>query len=239
VSAAYGLRYEARSALMQRGRLYLAYSWLKVPERTLGRRTQIVIEGPRRSGNTFAVTAFELAQPDPVVVAHHRHASVHVVGGVRRELPAVVLVREPEDAVVSYVLYERGRVTMRQALRAYTRFYEDVLPYLDGVVVATFESVTSDLGAVVRAVNGRFGTDFAVFEHSAENVERCFARIEDEHRRRFGRVREERIARPSAQRVASAAALRERFRSEPPALRERAAELHALFSSLDESIAVV
>ena len=223
---------------MQRGRFYLGYSSLKVPERTLGHRTQIVIEGPRRSGNTFAVAAFELAQPNPVVVAHHRHAGVHVVGGVRRGLPALVLVREPQDAVLSYVLYERGRITVRQALRAYARFFEDVLPYLDGVVVATFESVTSDFGRVVRAVNDRFGTDFAVFEHTAENVERCFARIEDEHRRRFGRVCEERIARPSAQRAASAAALHERFRSEPPALRTRADELHAFFSSLDETVAV-
>ena len=223
---------------MQRGRLYLAYSWLKVPERTLGRSTQIVIEGPRRSGNTFAVTAFALAQPEPVVVAHHRHASVHIVNGVRRGLPAVVLVREPEDAVVSAVLYERCRLTMRQALLAYTRFYEDVLPHLDGVVVATFESVTSDFGRVVRTVNERFGTDFAVFEHSAENVERCFALIEDDHRRRFGRLREERIARPSAERASAAAALREQFRSGPEALRERAAELHALFSSRDETVAV-
>jgi hypothetical protein len=32
--------------------------------------------------------------------------------------------------------------------------------------------------------------------------------------------------------------LHEQFRSEPEALRERAAELYALFSSLDETIAV-
>ena len=105
-------------------------------------------------------------------------------------------------------------------------------------MVATFESVTSDFGGVVRAVNERFGTEFAVFEHTDENVARCFARIDEDHVRHFGRTIEQKIARPSVQRVLAIASLRPDYRSEPQVLRERAAELHARLSSVAASVAV-
>jgi hypothetical protein len=176
------------------------------------------------------VTAFELAQPRPVSVAHHRHASAQVVEGARRGLPVVVLAREPEDAVVSLVLFDRGRTAMRQALLDYVRFYEDVLPVLDRAVVATFPQVTSDLGAVIGAVNARFGTDFSVFEHTAENVERCFALIDEAQLGRLGHADEGRVARPSERRVETAAVLHADYRAEPDELRGRADRLYARLS---------
>jgi hypothetical protein len=226
------LRYGARSALLRRGRLYLAYSWLKEPDRTLGRDTEIVIEGARRCANTFAVTAFELAQPRPVCVAHHRHAAVQVVEGARRRLPVLVLVRAPDDAVVSQVLYELGRMSLRRALEDYVRFYDAVLPVLDRVVVATFEQVTTDFGVVVRAVNERFGTDFVPFDHSDDTVRACLERIEQRHVRRLGRTVEEKIARPSPERAGRAEALRSAYRSEPPELRRHADALCAQLSAV-------
>lgn len=225
------LRHDARGALMRRRGLYLAYSRLKHPDRTVGRSTEIVIEGARRSANTFAVAAFELAQSRPVAVAHHRHASAQVLEGVRRGLPVVVLVRDPCDAVCSAVAHHEGRLSSERALREHVAFHEGVLPVRGSVVVAPFELVVSDFGAVVRAVNARFGTDFGVFEHTEENVARCFARIEAEHARRFGRTIEERIARPSPRRAAGADERRAAYALLPAALRERAAELHALYTT--------
>src|SRR5215210_2906944 len=45
----------------------------------VARRTQIVIEGFPRSGNTFAVVAFEQAQRESVRVAHHLHMPAQVI----------------------------------------------------------------------------------------------------------------------------------------------------------------
>ena len=74
------------------------------------------------------------------------------------------LVREPD-------------VALRDALVAYARFYRRLLPCRDRMVVADFEEVTKDFGAVTRRVNDRFGTRFAEFEPTEQNTSRCFELI--------------------------------------------------------------
>jgi hypothetical protein len=76
----------------------------------------------------------------------------------------------------------RHNVTARPALAAWVRFHRRVLPYRDRVVVAPFESITSDFGAVVRRINQKFGTNFAEFKHTRENEEAVFERIRQRNR---------------------------------------------------------
>lgn len=181
-------------------RLYLAIARRRYGDRILGPDTDIVIEGFPRSANTFAVTAFRMAQPGPVTVAHHLHAVAHVARAVDRGVPVMLLVRPPDDAIAS-VLARKPALRPEDVAVAYAAFHEGVAAHLDGCVVAEFAEVTSDLGAVIARVNSRFGTDFAEFEHTDENVRRCFERIEAENRRRGnGAVVETSVARPSPER---------------------------------------
>jgi hypothetical protein len=161
--------------------LYTPY--LAVVRRRPGRAvldpdTEVVIDGFPRTGNTFAVLAFQTAQPAPVRVAHHIHVAGHVVAAARRGLPTLVPVRPPEGAVVSVMMWW-PHVGARMALAAYARFHERLLPWREACVPAPFDAVTSDLGPVVEALNRRFGTSFAPFAHTAENVERCYRLIEE------------------------------------------------------------
>jgi hypothetical protein len=151
----------------------------------LGPGTDILIEGYPRSANSFAVAAFRMAQPHPVEVAHHTHAPAHVIAAVRRGIPAIVLIREPEDAVLEFVIVKRS-LTVRQALRGYVRFYRPLLAHRGGFVVGSFPEVTSDFGAVIRRVNDRFGTAFALFEHTDDNVRACFEAMDGYWRDRLG-----------------------------------------------------
>src|SRR5919204_5168588 len=143
----------------------------------IGTDTDIVIEGFPRSANTFTVAAFTMSQRRPVRVAHHLHAPGHVIAAVRRGLPALVLVRQPEDAVLEYLI-RRPQLTGAQAVRGYVRFYRPLVSHLDHFVVGSFEKVTTDLGAVIRRLNDRFGTDFVPFEHTDANVRRVFEAID-------------------------------------------------------------
>ena len=147
-------------------------------------RTDIVIEGYPRSANGFAVAAFCLAQPRPVRVGHHTHAPAHVIAAVRRGVPALVLARDPDDAVVEWVGV-MPFLSARQALRAYVRFYEPLLPYRDRFVVGTFDQVNGDFGSVIRRVNERFGTSFREFQHTEEDLRKVDEEIE---RSRTGRA---------------------------------------------------
>jgi hypothetical protein len=194
----------------------------------IGPDTDIVIEGFPRSANTFTVAAFTMSQPRPVRAAHHLHAPGHVIAAVRRGLPALVLVRQPEDAVLEYVIRRPG-LGLAQAVRGYVRFYQPLLPYVDGFVVGSFEQVTTDLGAVIRLVNRTFGTSFEEFHHSKDNVKRVFEAIELDYSGAYeaGDEFEVAVARPSPLRDDIKTALRGRYRAEVPAgLRVAAVRLH-------------
>ena len=162
------------------------------------RTTQLVIEGFPRSGNTFAVVAFEQAQRESVRVAHHLHMPAQVIRAARWGIPTLLLARKPTDAALSWVIREPG-VPIRQALKHYVSFYEKAAEYRDALVVGFFEEVTRDYGAVLERVNAKFGTGFSCFVHSEDNVRCVFDRIEELHRaKRGGRLDEKQIAHPSA-----------------------------------------
>jgi hypothetical protein len=197
----------------------------------LDENTDIVIESFPRSASSFAVAAFRLAQQPRVVrVAYQTHAPGHVIAAVRRQVPALVLIREPMDVVVSNLIRhpERG---VNGVLGGYLRFYEPLVPRRGGVVVATFsEVVDGGFGSVIRRVNERFGTTFAEFEATEANVQRCLREIDEEWRRRRGRNRErlERIIpRPSKLREEMKRDLRRQYQvTASKRLRDRARDLY-------------
>lgn len=135
--------------------------------------TEIVIEGFPRSGNTFSVVAFERAQKRSVSVAHHLHVAAQVMRGVERGLPVLVLLRNPDDAVLSYYI-RHPHLNLTDCYREYVVFYNAVLPLRDKVVLGFFEDVISDYGKVIKAVNEKFGTDFGIFEHDEVGKEGVF-----------------------------------------------------------------
>jgi hypothetical protein len=197
------------------------------------RGTEVVIEGFERSGNSFAVTAFQLAQGRPVRIAHHLHAAGQVILAHRLGVPTIVLIRQPEDAIVS-LLFRYPRLSVAQAMKGYRRFYEPLVNLRSAFVLARFESVISDFGMVTRRLNQAFGTRFEVFEHTAENAERCFALIEHANRTKYGRgaVDESSVARPSDARADARASLVSRYRS--PKLSNERLRIEALYAALAE-----
>lgn len=132
------------------------------PRPWVSRTTEIVIEGYPRSGNTFAVVAFRLAQGREITMAHHLHAAAQIKRAARLDVPAIMLIRKPSDAVLSLIIRD-PHASMRWALRSYIRFYSAALPYLGKTVIAPFATVTSDLASIIRLVNTRYGTSFKEF----------------------------------------------------------------------------
>jgi hypothetical protein len=135
----------------------------------IDRRTEVVIEGYPRSGTSFVVAAFRMAQGRPTGIAHHVHAPAQVLAAARRGIPAIVLIDEPERAVVELAL-ARPNITVAGALRGYVRFYSPLVRDRSTFVVATTSQAMTELGSVIRRVNERFGTSFAEFRHTEETV---------------------------------------------------------------------
>ena len=175
------VRWTLRSRIAEHeGYLHLARH--RHGEAVVSAETQLVIDGFTRSASTFAVVAFQLAQPQPVRVAHHMHAPSQVLKAVRLSVPVLLTVRPPEDTVLSLVVRE-PYVTLAQGLSAYTRFHRRLLPALGAMVVADFPEVTTRLDRSIERVNARFGTAFAPYHPTPEATAACFDLIEMRARR--------------------------------------------------------
>lgn len=158
--------------------------------RLVSPRHDIVIEGFPRSANSFAHRAFMFANgwQDPRV-ATHVHSPAQIVLGARWEVPVLMLIREPSNAIVGWLAFAHqfGRFDLQKLdisvrrrwvdyqTRRYARFYETANLYATDLVLSRFEDTITDFGAVITRVNARFGTNFDVFTHTEENVERIFS----------------------------------------------------------------
>jgi hypothetical protein len=194
--------------------------------------TEILITGLARSGNSFAVNAFRIAQGRPVHIAHHVYPPPQLFGAARRNIPAIMLVRPPDEVSVSRVV-SHPPITLRQALVDYAQCYQAVLPLREHFVIGNFSVVTSDLGSVIREVNQRFGTTFREFEHTEDNVALAFEKIDERYRamgsmeqKAFGRM----VARPSKERQIAKETVREQL--ELPALQRLRAQAQLAYDRL-------
>ena len=155
--------------------LYLRFARRKYPgpsPEVISPQTELVIDGYTRCGTTFAVYALQLAQDRPVRLAHHLHAPAQLIEAARNAVPTLVLIREPQGAILSQLAREPD-VALSDALVAYARFYACLMPYRDRFVIADFDEVTGDFAAVIRRLNERFDTSFAEFVHTETNVQEC------------------------------------------------------------------
>ena len=227
------LTYEAQMVVSQHPLVALPIARARGHGVVAGPDTEIVIEGFPRSANAFAVAAFARAQrPHRARIAHHVHAPAQVLAAVRRGIPALVLIRRPEDCVLEYALKKR-EVTLGQALRGYARFYAPLLPHRSGFVIGLFDDVVTDFGAVLRRINERFGATFHVFEHTEENVRACLEEIDAYWRDRMGagEALEVTVNRPSEVRDRMKDALRPAYLAGPLVEgRARAERLYEAFA---------
>ncbi len=168
---------------------------------TLARRdTALVIDGFLRSGNTYSVAAFVIANGDDLHLGRHLHGAPHILRAARLGVPALVLIRRPEEAVTSYLI-RRPSLTPDDAVVEYVDFYRTCWRVRDHFVVGVFDDVIADFGSVVRAVNQQFGTSFLPYEPTPENQASAFALVEEMNRRECrGEVVESHVGRPSPDR---------------------------------------
>lgn len=204
----------------------------------IGRDTEIVIESYPRSGNTFSVTAFEMAQGRELRRANHLHAPAQVVLAAKMRIPCVVLIRNPADAILSHRI-RFPHIPLKQCLVDYVRFYKTVLPYRDRYLLVRFESATRNFGAVIDALNRKFETNFATFDHTPENERECFALVQKRYEERFGggqSIAEAIHSRPSAEKARMKDATRTEFaaefdRDEFASLRREANHLYEILAA--------
>jgi hypothetical protein len=170
-----------------------------VRHRRVTRRTDLIMEGFPRSGNTYARAAFEHANGTSGWLSTHLHTPRSIEQGVRLGIPTIALVRAPQD-VLGSLLQFNPRYHPGSVLKSYCAFYERVLPLSDAVVVADFSETIGDFGSVIERCNARFGTSFTPYTRTYESDRAVFRAIDEvamrHHPHRFPHV----VSRPVAAR---------------------------------------
>jgi hypothetical protein len=178
--------------------------------RLVERGYDVVIDGFPRSANSFACDAFVVAQGHSVAdattkgyaikIANHVHAPAQFMLAKKYGVPAMLVLREPVAAALSWLVYthERdaasawmhgydGQGAAKLVLRDYIRFHRPLLAIRDAFVVAPFDEVTSDFGQSIERLNHRFGTSFSPFDHTKQSEAAIFQvmrdRVEDRSKR--------------------------------------------------------
>jgi hypothetical protein len=236
-------RFKVRAVLGQYPSLFLPLANYKYRRRKVvdwltaspvSENTEVVIEGFPRSANTFAAVAFHMVQEREVVMAHHIHAPSQLMAAVQRNLPAIMLVREPADSILSLVI-RLSYLSVLEACQGYLSFYKPLVAYKEGCVVAPFEQVTHHYDEVLLKVNERYQKNFNLFLPTEENTRRCFDIIEERNRLKFGqgKVSEKSVARPSSERRE----LKERLQHElaSPRVKPLLEESQAIYAALVQS----
>ncbi len=193
-------KYELGTIVNQLPKIYFFLLNMK-PERAKNavvNKTDIVIEGFPRSGNTFAVAAFMIAQNREYQIAHHLHAPAQIILAAHLNVPTILLIRRPIDAVTSLII-RQPYLSLKNAFRGYIRFHKRLEKYRDNIIVAPFNQVITDFGKIIRAVNVRFQTSFIPFKPTAENTIKSFSLIEQMDKEDTGAnsISERTVARPS------------------------------------------
>jgi hypothetical protein len=153
--------------------------------RLVRRDTDVVIEGYWRCGNHFATYAFMIAQGRPTRVAHHFHAPAQLMLAVRWGVPAVLLVREPVEAVASATVYLH-KEDPGPFLKFYRLFHEVLTDLAPHIVVSDFPVTVGHFGAVIDALNARYGTHFLPFVGDAQQCAAVERMIREEHAENMG-----------------------------------------------------
>jgi hypothetical protein len=126
-------------------------------------RTQICIEGYRRSANSFSVRIFRMAN-DGVHVAHHTHSTANIARALRYGIPTIVLIRDPVNAIASSLIAQ-ARGDIDDEVYRYLKFYHWVEPRVDAVVIAEFQTAVTDFNRVIHRVNEKYNTAFKCIEN--------------------------------------------------------------------------
>ncbi len=165
--------------------------------------TEIIIEGYPRSANTFAVAAFVFAQNKSIKIARHTHAPAQIMLGVESNIPIVLLIRNPVDAVISLVIRD-STISLDAALKMYIWYHESIQDIKDKCVVVDFHDATENFSNIIDMVNVKYNKNYLNFTHDKCAENNIFKLVEEMERMDSGgELRESHVARPSEARKSS------------------------------------
>ncbi len=166
------------------------------------RHTRITIEGYPRSANTYA--AYALKHVNEIQwneIGHHLHVQAQIIRSIKYNIPVILLIRHPLEAVRSLVV-RHDFIAVDEALEDYYRFYNDLYSHKEGFVVAEFNRVINHFGEIIDQINQRFNVHFNHFPDQDDDVKAAVMNEIDERNLQMDKGKVTHLYRPDADKEA-------------------------------------
>lgn len=138
--------------------------------------TDICIDGYPRSANSFSVRMFRQSNPG-LSIAHHTHAVANISVAIDNNIPVIVLIRDPVEAIASSVIAHKDKDIDKEVDR-YIDFYNWIYKNLEHVVIADFDVVVNEFNSVIVKVNRKYKTRFKLIDDIKEADKKVKIEIE-------------------------------------------------------------
>ena len=174
--------------------VYLPLRRLRNSQTVVHPATDLLIEGYPRSANTWTEALIREASAHQLALAHHSHAAAHVMVARKLGVPSVVLFRDPDDAVASFLLLHDNMPDARGAFLDYAHFYKAAWPLrCDVVRFYSFEDVTKRADATIADLALAFDLQLSADGVTRESV---FDRMDEKAARLLRRHSKQSKSRP-------------------------------------------
>jgi hypothetical protein len=170
-------KYHLKSSIGLWPGLYYKLFARKYPfdQMAVSEQTKISIEGFPRSANSYAVVAFKLDN-QKVKVGHHLHVPAQIICAAQMKIPNVVVLRSPKDAVSSFLVFQSS-LNATLYLKSYIQFHKVVASLADQLIIASFETVTSDFNKIIEAVNQKYQKNYNLIGNIQTRQDEIFTKL--------------------------------------------------------------
>ncbi len=125
------------------------------PHHLCGPDTELVVEGYPRSSNSYAVDMIGEAAIGFLHrsrIAHHTHEVANLQIADAYDIPKVILIRNPEDAILSFHIYSQAPIA--RCATKYADFYAGAIKLMKrNAVVIPFPDIIGDFSKVIAQIN--------------------------------------------------------------------------------------
>tara|TARA_B100001093_G_scaffold479610_1_gene508750 strand:+ start:3358 stop:4014 length:657 start_codon:yes stop_codon:yes gene_type:complete len=131
----------------------------------------LIIDGFPRSANSYTTRLFKQLEPR-YHIGHHLHSVSHIIYGLKKSIPSIVLIRNPKDAIISLAALDiiecySGETkkflrenSLKWIIKKYIRFYKPLTNHVDKFLLVDFEVIINCPIRIIKAFNNKFNLNF-------------------------------------------------------------------------------
>jgi len=116
--------------------------------------TDLLVDGPTRSGNHFAV--HYIKRFNDITLARHYHSPGAIRLAFKKKVPTLLLIRDPVEQISSAYVYLEKNVPLKRLIRSYQIFYKKCLKAKEWYVVACFDEMINNPEQIIKKINIRY-----------------------------------------------------------------------------------